>query len=171
MPLKAVKEIERNFANSPEVRISRVKNEILFADEHATLTAKLVDAEYPKYEKIIPESFKGRAVVPRERFLNAIRRVSPLTNPENPVICLEINVQQIQISPKTSEPDTKHETLAVESSTGGIRIGFDPQLLMDALAHIETESLSLEFSDELDPIFVKPIGEEGHVYLVMPKKL
>ena len=171
VPLKAVKEIERNFANSPEVRISRVKNEILFADEHATLTAKLVDAEYPKYEKIIPESFKGRAVVPRERFLNAIRRVSPLTNPENPVICLEINVQQIQISPKTSEPDTKHETLAVESSTGGIRIGFDPQLLMDALAHIETESLSLEFSDELDPIFVKPIGEEGHVYLVMPKKL
>ena len=171
VPLKAVKEIERNFANSPEVRISRVKNEILFADEHATLTAKLVDAEYPKYEKIIPESFKGRAVVPRERFLDAIRRVSPLTNPENPAICLEIDVQQIRISPETSEPDTKHETLAVESSTGSIRIGFDPQLLMDALAHIETESLSLEFSDELDPIFVKPIGEEGHVYLVMPKKL
>lgn len=23
----------------------------------------------------------------------------------------------------------------------------------------------------LDPIFLKPIGEEGHAYLVMPKKL
>ena len=171
VPLKAVREIERNFANSPEVKISRVEDEILFADEHATLTARLVDAEYPKYEKIIPESFKGRTVVPRERFLDAIRRVSPLTDPENPTICLEIDAQQIRISPKTAEPDTKHETLAVESSTESIRIGFDPQLLTDALAHIETESLSLEFSGELDPIFVKPIGEEGHVYLVMPKKL
>ena len=171
VPLKAVKEIERNFANSPEVKISRVENEILFADERATLTARLVDAEYPKYEKLIPESFKGRTVVPRVRILDAIRRVSPLANPENPAICLEIDTRQIQISPNTSEPDTKHETLAVASSTGRVRIGFDPQLLTEALAHIETEALSLEFSGELDPIFVKPIGEEGQVYFVMPKKL
>ena len=171
VPLKAVKEIERNFANSPEVKISRVEDEILFADEHATLTARLVDAEYPKYEKLIPESFKGRTVVPRAHILDAIHRVSPLTNPENPTICLEIDAQQIRVFPKTSEPDTKHETLAVASSTGRVRIGFDPQLLTEALAHIETEALSLEFSGELDPIFVKPIGEEGQVYFVMPKKL
>ena len=171
VPLKAVKEIERNFANSPEVKISRVEDEILFADEHATLTARLVDAEYPKYEKLIPESFKGRTVVPRAHILDAIRRVSPLANPENPTICLEIDAQQIRVFPKTSEPDTKHETLAVASSTGRVRIGFDPQLLTEALAHIETEALSLEFSGELDPIFVKPIGEEGQVYFVMPKKL
>lgn len=170
VPLKAVKEIERNFANSPEVRISRVKNEILFADERATLTAQLVDAEYPKYEKIIPESFEGRMVVSRERMLRAIHRVSPLANPENPVVCLEIDPQHIRITAKTTEPDTKHEMLAVESSTGSVHIGFDPRLLTEALAHIETESLSLEFSGALDPVFVKPIGEEGQVYLVMPKK-
>ena len=171
VPLKAVKEIGRNFANSAEVRISRVDDEILFADEHATLTARLIDAEYPKYEKLIPESFKGRTVVSRACFLDAIRRVSPLTNPENPTICLEIDAQHIRISPETTEPDTKHETLAVEDSTGSLRIGFDPRLLMDALAHIETESPSLEFSGELDPIFFKPMGEEGQVYFVMPKKL
>ena len=124
-----------------------------------------------KYEKLIPESFKGRTVVPRAHILDAIHRVSPLTNPENPTICLEIDAQQIRVFPKTSEPDTKHETLAVASSTGRVRIGFDPQLLTEALAHIETEALSLEFSGELDPIFVKPIGEEGQVYFVMPKKL
>ena len=171
VPLKAVKEIERNFANSPEVKISRVKNEILFADEHATLTARLVDAEYPNYKNIIPESFEGRTVVSREGMLRAIHKVSPLANPENPTICLEIDAQHIQISPEMSEPETQLETLAVESSTRSIRIGFDPRLLTGALAHIETEFLSLEFSGELDPFFVKPIGEEGQVYLVMPKKL
>ena len=171
IPLKAVKEIGRNFANSPEVRISRVKNEILFADEHATLTARLIDAEYPNYKHLIPESFEGRAVVSRARILDAIHRVSPLANPENPTICLEIDAQHIRITPKTSEPDTEYETLAVASSTGSIRIGFDPRFLTGILAHIETQSLSLEFSGELDPVFVKPIGEEGQVYLVMPKKL
>ena len=171
VPLKAVKEIEQTFANSSEVRISRVANQILFADERATLTARLVDAEYPKYEKIIPESFEGRTVVPRAGILRAIDRVSPFANPENPAICLEIDTQQIRISPETSEPNADQETLAVESSTGSIRIGFHPQLLTEALMHIGTEFLSLEFSGELDPVIVKPIGEEGHICLVMPKKL
>ncbi len=171
IPLKAVREIERNFASSPEVKISLVEDEILFADDHATLTTRLVDGEYPKYEKLFPESFKGRTVVPRERFLDAIRRVSPLTNPENPTICMEIDAQQIRISPETTEPDIKQETLEVESSTGSIRIGFDPRLLTDAIERVETEALSLEFSGELDPIFIKPMGEEGQVYFVMPKKL
>ena len=68
VPLKAVKEIGRTFADSSEVRISRVANQILFADERATLTAQLVDAEYPKYEKIIPESPKMHAVVQKAAY-------------------------------------------------------------------------------------------------------
>ena len=171
VPLKAVKEIERTFADSAEVRISRFENQVLFADEHATLTARLVDAEYPKYERLIPEFFEGRTVVPRSRILDAIRGVSPLADPKNPTVCLEIDAQQIRISPKTSEPNEAYETLVVESGTGSICIGFDPRLLIEALAHIETEFLSLEFSGALDPIFVKPMGKEGHVCLVMPKSL
>ena len=171
VPLKAVKEIERTFADSAEVRISRFENQVLFADEHATLTARLVDAEYPKYERLIPEFFEGRTVVPRSRILDAIRGVSPLADPKNPTVCLEIDAQHIRISPQTSEPNEAYETLAVESGTGSICIGFDPRLLIEALAHIETEFLSLEFSGALDPIFVKPMGKEGHVCLVMPKSL
>ena len=171
VPLKAVKEIERTFADSAEVRISRFENQVLFADEHATLTARLVDAEYPKYERLIPEFFEGRTVVPRSRILDAIREVSPLADPKNPTVCLEIDAQHIRISPQTSEPNEAYETLAVESGTGSICIGFDPRLLIEALAHIETEFLSLEFSGALDPIFVKPMGKEGHVCLVMPKSL
>ena len=71
VPLKAVKEIERTFANSPEVRISRVEDQILFADARATLTTRLVDAEYPKYEKIIPECPEVRTVVWKEPILHA----------------------------------------------------------------------------------------------------
>ena len=41
VPLKAVKEIGRTFADSSEVRISRVANQILFADARATLTARV----------------------------------------------------------------------------------------------------------------------------------
>ena len=171
VPLKAVKEIERNFANSPEVKISRVKNEILFADEHATLTARLVDAEYPNYKNIIPESSKMHAVVQKEPILRATRQISAFSDPKCPAVCLEIDEQRIRISPRDSDPDEKHEMLAVKSSTGSIRIGFDARILIAALTHIGTESLTMEFSGELEPAIFKPIGEEGHICLIMPMTL
>jgi DNA polymerase III beta subunit len=171
VPLKAVKEIGRTFADSSEVRISRVADQILFADARATLMARLVDAEYPKYEKLFPESYQVRTVVKKESILHATRQMSAFSDPKCPGVCLEIDEQQIRISPRDPQPDERHETLAVESSTGSIRIGFDARLLIEALMHIGTESLVLEFSGELDPVIVKPIDEEGHICLIMPMLL
>ena len=186
VPLKAVKGIERTFADSSEVRISRVANQILFSDERTTLTAQLVDGEYPKYEKIIPESPKMHTVVQKELILRATRQVSAFSDPKCPAVCLEIDEQQIRISPtvrleideqrigispRDSDPDEKHETLAVESSTGSIRIGFDARILIEALTHIGTESLAIEFSGELEPAIFRPMGEDGHICLIMPMLL
>lgn len=171
VPLKAVREITRTFADSPEVNISIFENQILFADENATLTTRLVEGEYPKYEKIIPESLDGRAVVSKDSILGAARRVQLLSNPKNFSVCLEIDPMQIRISAKTPELGEAHETLNVESCTGSVRIGFDARLLIDALSHIETETLAIEFSGEVNPVVVKPIGEEGHICLIMPMRL
>ncbi|MDE0469299.1 MAG: DNA polymerase III subunit beta [Candidatus Poribacteria bacterium] len=171
VPLKAVKEIERTFANAPEIRISRIENQILFADERATVTTRLVDAEYPPYEKLIPGSSKAHIVVPKASIVHAMDKILSLANPECSRVCLEIDEQQIRISAKTSETDEIHETLAAESSTGNIRIGMNAQLLIETLLHIETESVSLEFSGVLNPVAVKPIGKDGHICLIMPMNL
>ncbi len=171
VPLKAVREIARTFADAGEISISVFENQILFTDGNATLTTRLVEGDYPKYEKIIPESTEGRAVVSKEGILSATRRVSLLSNPKNYSICLEIDSEQVQVSAKTPELGEAHETLPVESSTGSARIGFDARLLIEALSHIETESLSLEFSGELNAVLVRPVGDDNYVSLIMPMRL
>ncbi len=163
VPLKAVKEIGRTFAKSAEIRISRIENQILFADADTTLTTQLIDAEYAPYESIIPESFEGHVVVPKASIMDTTREIFARANPKEDKICLEINPQQIRISAKTSETDEIHETLAAESGTGSVRIGLNAQMLIETLSHIETESVSLAFTKALKPIVVKPIGEEGHI--------
>ena len=164
VPLKAIKEIERAFANAPEIRISRIENQILFADEHTTLTTQLMDAKYPEYDSIIPDSFEGHVVVPKASIMDTTRDIFARANPKNALVCLEINPQQIRISAKTAETDDEiHETLAAESGTGSVRIGLNAQMLIETLSHIETESVSLAFRDAIKPLVVKPSGKEGHI--------
>ena len=168
VPLKAVKEIERAFADAPEIRISRIEDQILFADAETTLTTRLVDAKYPEYDRVIPESFEGHVVVPKASIMNTTREIFARANPKGGKVCLDINPQQIRISAKTFETDEIHETLATESGTGSIRIGLDAQRLIETLSHIETESVSLAFTSALKPFAVKPMGEEGHICLITP---
>ena len=163
VPLKAVKEIERAFADAPEIRISRVEDQILFADADTTLTTRLVDGKYPEYDRVIPKSFEGHVVVSKTSIMDTTRDIFARANPKADKICLEINPQQIRISAKTSETDEIHETLAAESGTGSVRIGINAQMLIETLSHIETESVSLAFTNAMTPVVVKPIGEEGHI--------
>ncbi len=171
VPLKAVREIERTFVDSADVKILLLKNQILFSNENATLTTRLVEGDYPPYQSIIPESPEGRSVVPKEAFLRATRRVALLSDPKNFSICLEIDPEQIRISAQTPELGEAYETIAVESGTGSVRIGFDARVLTEILTHIETESLILEFSGEASQVSVKPVGDDGHICIIMPMRL
>ena len=171
VPLKAIREIDRTFAESGEVDISVFENQILFTDGNATLTTRLVDGDYPNYQKIIPETSESKTVVSKEQILRATRRVAILSNPKNYSICLEIDTEQVRVSAKTPELGEAYETLPVESGTGTVRIGFDARLLAEALAHIETESLSIEFTGELNPVLIKPVGTDNYISLIMPMRL
>ena len=168
VPIKAVKEIERAFANSPQIKIARNKDQILFADEHITLTTKLINSEYPSYEKVVNQSTEKYVVVPKEPILSMIRKVSLISNPKCHSVYLEIDEKHIRISPKLSAPDEECETLAVKACTGKGHFRLNSMVLIDILEHIETESFSLEFSGLIYPIVVKPIGDEGHIYFIMP---
>ena len=54
VPFKILEEIERTFVNSSEVRISRVENQMLFADEHATLIFPVGDRYFLESVLTIP---------------------------------------------------------------------------------------------------------------------
>jgi DNA polymerase-3 subunit beta len=171
IPLKAVKEIARIFADSPEVKISLLKNQLLLSDDNTAFTTRLVEGDYAPYQKLFRDSSEGRTVVTKETILRATRRVALLSDPKNFLICLEIDAEGIRVSAKTPELGEAYETLPVESSTGKVRIGLDARVLTDVLTHIETESLIFEFEGEIIPLIVKPVGDDTHLCFIMPMRL
>ena len=171
VPLKAVREIPNTFPESVEVDISVSGNQIRFTDGNATLTTELVEREYPNYQRIIPKDNEGKTVVSTAQLLRVTQRIGQLSNSKEHRIRLEIDTERIRVSTKTSESEEAHETVPVESGTGCVTIGIDARLLIDALTHIETESVSIEFSRELNPVLIKPMGDDRYISLVMPMLL
>ena len=84
---------------------------------------------------------------------------------------LWIETERITIYAKTPELGEARETVSVQSCTATARFAIDARLLIDILAHIETESLAIEFTGEFAPVVIRPVGDERHICLVMPMRL
>lgn len=166
LPLKAATDIARTFANSSEIKIARIENQILFADESTTLSTRFIKRDYPRYEEIVPMSLEGHVIVSKASVLETTRKVSLQSDPENIRIYLNISTQEIRMSTKHDPLDAEVETVAVESGTGNIDMCVNIRHLINALERIETEVLSLEFSSSLYPLVVKAIGEEAYVCIL-----
>ena len=173
VPLKAIKEIAKIFVESPEVKISLKENQILFADDDATLVSRLVDGEYPQYEKIIPDSneIEIGIVVDSDKISGSLRRVSLFSNPKNRLLRVDVKNETMRVSAKSPEFGEAFETLEVSSANGEIDIGFDAQYIKEALAHIGSGEILFEFKDALSAVTIRPVESEDHLCLIMPMRL
>jgi DNA polymerase-3 subunit beta len=171
LPLKAVKEIAKTFAESAEVKICLLDNQVIFADDDITLTSRLVEGEYPQYEQIIPEDNENRTVVETEKIRNAVTRVALLANQKTYAIRLDIQEDTIRVSSRTPELGEADETVGVKSGSGTIEIGLNARFLIDVLRHIETEDVVIESKDGNNAAVLRPIEDDNYLCLVMPMRL
>ena len=105
----------KTFAESPTIQISLKENQILFADDNATLVSRLVDGEYPKYEKIIPDNNDIQVVVEREKLIGPIRRVSLLANQNTHSVRLDLENDEMRVSARTARNEA---SVPASSETG-----------------------------------------------------
>ena len=171
VPLKAVREITKTFAESAEVKVCLLENQIIFADDDSTLTSRLVEGEYPKYQQIIPIDNEIHLTLNVDKMLGGVRRVALLSNPQNHSIRLDVQDGKVRISAKAPELGEAHETVDVTGGDGEIQIAFDARFLEEAVGHIQAKDFRLELKDSLSAAVLKPVDDEGHLCLIMPMRL
>lgn len=176
LPLKAVKEIQDVFKESDKISMAIQDQQAVVEDESCLLTTRLVEGEYPKYQSIIPDENSNRAsaYVSKQPLMRAIRRISLLANPKTYAITLTFSNESIQVATKSAEVGEGLEPIAVESSTIQQTIGVDYRTFMEALVHIESETVAISTTADMEaarkaPLVLTPHETDiPHKTLVMP---
>lgn len=171
VPERALSEAGRAAAGEAEGEVEIVvdQSQVAFRVARLTLTARLIEGEFPAFRQLVPEGYESRLVVPRQRILEAVRRVGLLAR-ENSPVRMEFNALGVRLS--SSSPDVGEAVEAVEAAYEGeeLTVAFNPGYLADGLAAATGETVRLEVRDGLKPGVVR--GEsEDFVYLVMPVRL
>ena len=84
-----------------------------------------------------------------------------------------IDKDQVEITSSSPEFGEAKEVLPVEYAGAAMQICFNADYVVDFLGVVETDTVSLEFKDEMSQAVMKPIGAEGYdyTYVIMPMRI
>jgi DNA polymerase-3 subunit beta len=150
------------------VFISEENNQILFAQGETTLVGRLIGAEYPDYQKIIPEQFETKVDLNREQLLNAIKICSVFARETANIIKFTIKKEKLIVS--ANSPSVGEDNVEIEAKTTGEEneIAFNAKYLLDVLTGVNNEDLVFEMTGPLNPGVFKIKNDDSFLHLIMP---
>ncbi len=101
------------------------------------MVTRLLEGEFPQYEKVIPPPSKTVLVCERQGLLNAVRRASLMTSATSQAILFEVKKDQLIISKESPEAGSAREELAATYAGEPLMIAFNPEFWLDLLKVLE----------------------------------
>ena len=173
LPRKTLNEIARLIDGVDAIEFSHGENHLFFRAGGRLLVSRKIDANFPAYERVIPKTNDKRIDFDRDRLASAVRRVRLLSNERSKAVKFVIAKDQVEITSSTPEVGEAHEVLPVDYGGPTIQICFNADYVDNFLNVVETESVQLEFKDEMSQAVVRPIGadEYDYTYVIMPMRI
>lgn len=155
-----------------EIATSENQNQIIFTIGSTKLSSRLIEGQFPSWEKIIPSTILTTATVDRGEFLKAVKLSSVFARGDNAnIIKLHTYTNKIELSSETRELGTQQSEVEATIEGEEITIAFNAKFLIEALQSTNASDISLEFSGNLSAALMKPVGETGLEYVIMPVRL
>lgn len=172
IPRKAILELARLIEGEETVGFQRGEGHLIFTVGGRTLASKLVEAQFPAYEKVITVTGDKKLQLGREALQSAIRRVSLLSSERNRAIKVAAGEGQLELSASSPELGEARESLPIEYDGETVEIGFNAQYLLDFLSAVGTDDIVLELRDAESQGLLRPADDpEGRYrYVVMPMR-
>ena len=173
VPRKAIYELGRLLEGDEPATFQQVESHLVFVVGGRILASKMIEGQFPAFEKVI--ALTGNKAVPldREKLAAAIRRVSLLSSERSRAVKVTLAAGRLELLASSPDLGEARESLQAEYEGEGVEIGFNAQYLLDFLGVVGTEKVVLDVKDHESQGMLKPLGQDEpeYRYVVMPMRL
>jgi len=174
VPLGAVRNILKLFANTPEVLVTVSKSkpkepnfpaeihQAVFEADGIQLKTMLIQGTYPNFSQLIPTAPEHSCKVSTSELLQAVKLVKGVARDASGIVRLEGGKGKLRIHAKS---EVMGATESVIPCRGDIKIAANYRYLEEMLGVLDGESVTLQTSQPSSPILVK---EPGLTWVAMP---
>lgn len=188
VPARSLGELSRIIGDADTARpvqltVTETRNQILFrvwgkgeesrgAFHQVDLVSQLIDATFPDYRAIIPQSRDTTTVLDRDALLKAVRVAQLFSRDGSNVVHFDIEPEKsiLRLSATSTELGDYVNELEAQVDGETLAIFFNARYLIDVLSQIDESQVVLETTVSNRPGMLRPlgIGSEEFLHVVMP---
>jgi DNA polymerase-3 subunit beta len=167
---RALAEVERVLHPDAEIpaKVSVSDNQIEFAVGTVTVGSRLIEGQFPDYQKVIPDACDKRLTVQTRELEAALRRTVIVAREDAYRIALQADMDTLRITAESADVGVAVEEIGAEVEGEEITVAFNSRYLLEAIAVITADKVHMELSGPLNPGMLRPAGGVEYVYVLMP---
>jgi DNA polymerase-3 subunit beta len=171
VPRKAVVEIARVLGAGEEIRVALTENQFVLEMPNFVMTARLIEGQFPNYDAVIPKAQPVRLNLGRAALASALRRVAVMAEDRNKPVKLVLMPGALRLTASSQELGEAEEGLEIEYAGTEFAIAFNSRYVLDALAPLDKDEVTLELKDGLSPGVVRGGSDESYRCVIMPMRI
>lgn len=163
---------------STTLSVSFSEKYIVFNGNDITLCSKLIDGPYPDYEKVIPDSNPKVVNIEKSILLEAVKRVSVLSNQKTHLVKFVFSSGNLEIVVLNREIGGEaRQNVPIDYDGEEHIIGLNAAYFIEILNIIITPSIRLKMNTQISACLIFPsyVKEEDiksdDLYLIMPLRI
>ena len=175
LPRRVIGELSKLLedANVDDVLVELSDTKARFTVGAATLTSKLVDAQYPNNRVVIPKGNDKIAILDRKQFINAVDLVSVASVDKTKSVQLSFSMNKLVINASSPDAGTATQELDIEyNGDATFTINFNVKFLLDVAGQVEGEKFQMEMQESLSPTIIKSTDKyTDALFVLMPMRM
>jgi DNA polymerase-3 subunit beta len=147
--------------------------QVVFGVGDSVLTSRLIEGEFPDFEKIIPKEASYKVNVDKEELLQAVKLASVFARDSANVVKFIIKKDSVLISAESKQAGSQEMEIdaKVLGDKKDLEIAFNYRFLEEYLNVVEADDLQMEFSNSNAPGVFSDPKDSDYLHLIMPVKI
>ncbi len=176
IPRKAILEINRilqSFTGSSDVLITYSCNKTNFSlniNEY-TIVTKLIEGNYPDFNKVIPEKTESQITVNKKELKNSLNIISKVVNQQYKGVKLTPASNTMHLITSNTDSEVGEDQIDVEYNGSEMSIGFNISYLQDVIDVIDGDTVHICVNDQNSGCVIKGAGDSSSTFVIMPMRV
>lgn len=174
IPSKSLIEITKLAKNTKKIKIGLTADghQVIFILDDLEIISRLIDGDFPDYQRLIPESFTTKVYINRDEFTQAVKIASVFARESANVVRFNIkNDSTIELTANAPQIGQNKATIEARIEGEPLTIAFNYKFLSDFLGVCKGKEIIIELNESFTPGLIRDQSDTQFTHIIMPVRL
>ncbi len=155
------------------INVREKEKQAVFGIGNVILSSRLLEGEYPDFEKILPKSSSIKVLLDKEELLRAVKLASIFARDAANIVKIKLEGNSVKVFAESSASGSQETRVEakIEGAGKDFEIAFNYRFLEEFLHSVTGEEIKMEFSTADKAGVFTDTSDSSYLHLIMPVKI